>query len=506
MTNKTLLFNPTSLVHDRNVDIFRKHLPGWNIRCIYNSRQPWFADMRKRGDDKSFYFTKGHFPRPPGEALNDVGAVILFTAQSRIPPANLIQEAVLRSIPIIAIEEVYMMMLEQGFVNNYLLPVDHLFVASEYERARFLDIGMPAETVEATGCIFRYKELKPIDPDEKGNLRRELGLSPNKLTATLSLAFLAVSNETLDVRRQLLEIVSKGLPDAYELLIKPHPAEQDKDFSEFVARYAPKAKIAPPMMAIDKILDVTSVLFNRGNSQVNIDALQRHIPAIPVPVGRKTFFHDMLPDLVVNKESDVRKALDLINRRGMDIYKEIFRVHLDINPEEALKNVISRLKDIVITRDLHEPDEMLLELALFWAHMEYPLQAVKTLKMLKGTNLDAKMKNAVYRLVSGRADRDDIFLLKRQNKKRYMEWIIQSLWIKTLYNRNVRPTPEDSEWFSDFPPEMNRTNFAPYAALLSRCSRKDGMSPDYWQTRLKNNFVMTAKNLLWRFETLQKGG
>lgn len=506
MVKNTLLFNPTNLVHNRNVDIFRRHLPGYSIRCIYNPRQPWFAGMRKIDDGRSFCFNGGHFPSPPAEALNDVDALILFTAQSRIPPASLIQEAIIRSIPIIAIEEVYMMMLEQGFVNNYLLPVDHLFVASEYERERFLEIGMPAEVVEATGYIFRQTEPEPRGPDEKGKLRGEMGLSPTKLTATLSLAFLAASNETLDVRRQLLETVSKGLPDTYELLIKPHPAEQDKDFSEFVARYAPKAKITPPTMAIDKVLDVTSVLFNRGNSQVTIDALQRHIPVIPVPVGRRTFFHGMLRELIVTKESDVGRVLGLVSGRGIDIYKEVFDGHLAIGPEDALKNVISRIEDIVSARGLREPGEKLLELALFWAWMGYPHQAEKTLKLLKGASSDAGLTNAVYRLVSGKADRNDIVLLRRQNKKRYMEWVVQSLWVKILYDRDMQLTPEESEWLSGFPPEMNREKFLPYAALLSWCKVKNGKRADYLRERFKNNLLMTAKNLLWRLGTLQKGG
>lgn len=504
MTNKTLLFNPTSLVHDRNVDIFRKHLPGWNIRCIYNPRQPWFADMRKRGDGASFYFTKGHFPRPPREALKDVDAVILFTAQSRIPPANLIQEAVLRSIPVIAIEEVYMMMLEQGFINNYLLPVDHLFAASEYERARFIEIGTPARTIEATGCIFQYKSLTPVNPDEKGKVKRGLGLSPDKLTATLSLAFLNASNETLDVRRRLLEIVSGGLPEEYELLVKPHPSEDSRDLEKFVKRFAPNARIAGATLPIDKVLDVTSVLFNRGNSQTNIDALQRGIPVIPVPVGRRTFFHDMLNEIVVNDESDVKRVLDIVKERGMSIYEDVFKSHLSILPEDALKKVISRIREIAETKSTQRSGEKLLELALFWAWMGYPSQAARTLKLEKAASSSEELKMAVHKLISGKAQLEDVAFLRKWNKDRYMEWVIQSLWIKTLYDKNLKIPPESMEWLSGFPPEMNRAYFMPYAGLLSWCHRRKGLDLGDLPARFRNDIVLKLKDILWRLEMLRR--
>ena len=152
-------------------------------------------------------------------------ALILFTAQPRVAPCNLIQEAALRSIPVIAIEEVYQMMLSQGAMNNYFLPVDRFLVASEYEKEEFVKIGIPQGTIRTVGGVFRYRE-----PHANAASKKELGLRNDKKTATLSLDVLALGGETLEIRRKLLECLSKGLPEEYQLFIKPHPSEDDKNF------------------------------------------------------------------------------------------------------------------------------------------------------------------------------------------------------------------------------------------------------------------------------------
>ena len=48
----------------------------------------------------------------------------------------------------------------------------------------------------------------------------------------------------------------------------------------------------------------------------------------------------------------------------------------------------------------------------------------------------------------------------------YGKWIVQSLWIKSLYIRNLKIDKESVEWLKEFPPRMNRGRFLNYAYML----------------------------------------
>lgn len=470
----TLLFNPVSIVHDRNIEIFRQFLPEWDIKCVYNPKLKWFSDKKRHGNG-DFFLQDGY---PPEGLFDNVKALILFSAQPRAPHLNLIQKAALLGIPVIAIEEVLQMMLEQGFVNEYFLPVDRLLVASEYEQRKFVETGIPGDVVETTGCVFRYKKLYSSGSDRKEALRKELKISDNKLVAVLSLAYLTPSGETPAVRKELLACVSKGLPERYELIVKPHPAEHDKNIHEFIKRHAPHAKIADQYTPIDNILDIADVLFNRGNSQVIIDALQRNVPVVAVPAGRKTFFHDLLDEMIANSGEDIKNILHIVEERKMAIYAPVFKTHLAISPEQALEKTIGSIKETVRGGGLYKPAEKMSLISVFWAFTGNMPQAFKALSLAHRKFPRVPFSDEIERLFLCRADLKDILSLRKWLSGGYLEWILQSLWIKKIYLREEKLQDMEKEWLAGYPPRMNRELFLPYAPLLYWCYMRSDMTAE----------------------------
>ncbi|MFH1790721.1 MAG: hypothetical protein ABH885_01905 [Candidatus Omnitrophota bacterium] len=478
---KTLLFNPVGVVHARNMPIFSAHMPDWRIRCIYNPKHPWFADGKLRGEGENCYFRNN---RVPPEAFDGVGAVVLFSAQPRIPHFNIIKDALFRGIPVIAIEEIFQMVIEQGFVNEYFLPVDKLLVGSEHERSKFVGIGVPEKVVETVGGVFRYKEHMPCAPDERRRLIRELGVPDAHRVATLSLAYLTPSGETYEVRRKLLETVSMGLPNGYSLLVKPHPGETDSMIREYVTKYAPNAILVDRYLPIDRVLDITDVLFTRGNSMVVFDALQRGVPVVAVPVGRRTLFDELcLKDVIARTSGDVGRCISAVAGNGMDMYKTIFDNFLYIKPEQAVREAVSRISAIAENNELFDPGRRLMELALFWAFMGYNREGARLLERAHSTGNSKSLFERVRRLVLLRATREDLSFLKKWagcglGPPGYREWLIQSLWIKSLFAHRENMKAEDAEWLADYPPRMNRELFLPYAVLLSWCYLRAGLKAE----------------------------
>lgn len=519
---RVLLVNPINIVHDRNVALIKRLLPEWKIRCLYNPEFPWFSAKRTAGDNSTILFKNGCLP---ARALDGVSAVLLFTAQPRIPPANLIERAALASIPVIVIEEVYQMMLEQGMVNNYLLPVDYLLAASDYERQDFISLGVEPDRVETTGCMFvSGKETVASAAGSRKKLIDDLGLSAKGKIAVLTLRYITPNGETLNVRRDTLALLQRGLPDNYELIVKPHPGERGNDLKEFIARYAPRAKMVDGRRPITDVLDMADLVFDRGNSQTVVDALARGVPVLAVPMGKRTLFHGVADNVIINSEDDIKDALMRVESQGMSLYKGVRDKYLSIPRDDAVRRTIDRVVEITSDRSLRRPFYRLTELGLFWAWMGYAPKALSVLKKIKSlSDYDAEFACAAARLVSKRPLDKDMTCLKQWGQSGYKQWILQSLYIKHKYYDGSRLSIEDARWLSGYPPRMNRSQFVSYASMLYQlyCMSelsgeaenlrkelssdlhfaKDIDSP-VWRSKLKVKARVAAKNFILRMNEI----
>jgi hypothetical protein len=468
--NNTLLFYPVSIVHDRNIKIFELFLPEYKRKYIYEPDNPNFSG-KKHNPDVFYFFKNGIAPEI---VFKNTDAIILFSAQARVTHADLITEACLKKIPVIALQEVFQMMLEQGFVNEYFLPVDHLFVGSNYEKEGFLNFGLPNDAVEAKGSIFRYKCGVPT---VNTNIKKTMRLPGNKKYALLSLAYLTPSGETLEIRRQLIKSVYNNLPNDYSLIVKPHPAEEYKKIEKFVKDIAPEAKVADKITPIDDILQITDILFNRGNSQVVIDALERNIPVIVIPCGRRTFFHGLLDEVIIKDASEIPNVIKLVNEKGMALYKPVFEKYLAISGEEAVNNVLLRIKQIVEGKLLCKPEERLLDIVLYWCFMGYASKAKKVLNQLKkiSNHNGNLMAEKASKLIAADFNKEDILFLRKQAGSGYRKWLIQSLFIRSQYLRKLKLNADDAEWLKDFPSRMNREYFINYSVMLGWLYFNSGM-------------------------------
>ncbi|HPM43165.1 MAG TPA: hypothetical protein P5521_01260 [Candidatus Omnitrophota bacterium] len=456
----TILFNPVSVVHYRNVSRFAGVLDGWKIRKIVNPAMPWFSKARTDGDD--LRFEGGLLPR---KAFDGISAVVVFSAQPRTASASLITDATVKGIPVIAVEEVLQMMLEQGYVNEYFLPVDRLYAGSSYEKKGFTDFGIPEESVEAAGNIFGNVDARDISAEKKEGVRSGLGIAPGRKVAVLSLAYQTPSGETLKIRRSLIEIVYRGLPEDYTLIVKPHPAEQDAAVRDFVKGCAPSAVTADRFTPIGDILAIADVLFNRGNSQVIIDAFNRKVPVIVVPAGRKTFFHGRLDALIADDEHAVKRALGLICREGFGIYDAVTSLYAGPSADDALRKAASGINEAASSRFIFERSQRLSDLAVYWAWMGYPSRATGVLRECGCV----EYLPALTRLIGSKATYQDFEELRNGWATRnYRMWLLKSMKIRQAYFSGERLDDNQVKWLADYPPRMNREYFVDFACMLCR--------------------------------------
>lgn len=487
-TTGAILFNPINIVHDRSVSALRAFLAGRPVRCLYNTSFPWFAGRKALCPD-AVYYAGGKVP--PG-AFDGISCVALFIAQPVAAHCYLVQEAAERRIPVVALEETHQMMLEQKLVNNYFLPVDHLFAASEYERRAYLELGIDAARVETTGCALRYRQSSPRGQADRAALRRGFGLDEGKKVAVLAIRYVTPYGETAEVRRRIIECVYRGLPAGYQLLVKPHPGEQDTTVADLIRSAAPGARIADGTTPIDTILEVADCLFDRGNSQVVVDALQKGVPVCAVPMGRQTFLHGVVDGVVVDRSDDVARALALIEREGMELYTHVMRDHLSITPGQAAAGSMRRLAEIADGGMQAGGAGTLVRVALFWAWMGYARQGREALRKAAGMeDADAGAIDAAGALIGMKACRTDIDRLRAFRVPAHLAWVIRSLRIKQLYLRRMKADPAELRDLGDFPPAMNRSRFLPYAGMLYWVYRDAGLTGE--AARLRQAFAGEAE-------------
>jgi hypothetical protein len=192
----------------------------------------------------------------------------------------------------------------------------------------------------------------------------------------------------------------------------------------------------------------------------------------------------MCDEIIVFDKEDVKKALRAITAKGIALYRPLIEKHLAIDPEEAVSNVSLRIRQIIEAKELYDPEGRLLELALFWAWLGYGRKGLNTLGLVDPAGNRTAVMNAMAKLITSKADREDLVFLKKWAGHGYREWILQSLWIKLLYITHTKIDGSDKAWLGDFPPATNIDYFLPFSNMWEECLA--GTSGADWRLRARS--------------------
>lgn len=461
-------------VHPRNLDRLREGLPGWGFRIVHEPALRGWRPEAGRSPVEAVELTTRHIP----EAVwrGEVRALICSTVQPRPIPLRLLHEAMERRVPTIAIEEGHQLALTGRTVNNYVLPVDCLLAASATERDHLIAAGIAPERIDVTGWPFHHGGLSPIEPTRRRAAKQRLGLDPGRPVATLVLAALGDGGESLATRRLQLELVSRGLPPAFELLVKPHPLEPVARCRMLLAEHVERAHLVEGRGSIQDVLEATDVLVNRGASQVCLEALVQDIPVVVLETGSRTIFHDDAPESVVQRPTDLPGVLrQVASASGREqVYGALKARHLAPAPNEALALACSRIAAIATRGASEGPPRAAAwaELGLYegWRGLRHlSRQALQHSAQWTG---GAPVEVRCSRLVEGHASREDLKRLRDVWGMGFREHVLKALWIRRLDRGGEGLRDEDLSWLADFPPRENspwfRQDVARWARLLVR--------------------------------------
>ncbi|NIM10373.1 MAG: hypothetical protein GTO45_00150 [Candidatus Aminicenantes bacterium] len=457
-TDKIVLFYPTGIVHYRNLEILKKNLPGFKFQVIV---EPWVKE--KAAEVLDNIEPEDHVPVENDQVPEKVWQEhidILFLSMAYPNPfrLHLVDEAAKRNIPVIAIEEVNQLALNDGIINHYFLPLDYLGVPSQVEKEKFMELGLSEDAVMVTGWPFFNKEAALASKRKGENDSKkqyQITGESEKKYCLLVLGSLKeqdiVSLETRRVRQKILEIVSAGLPEDYRLLIKPHPIETESGLED-IRKQVPDAVLLNPKYPIEPLLARADVVVNRGNSQVTLLAMLQDKPVIVIPAGLKTIFHGTMDPIIANSALEFNRILEHYSRGQKQDYQKILNIHFPLTQQEALKKVnelFSTALNKKVTERVNETKRIYIStLYAFLGHTERAKQLATELPEGEIVSLLKKLFN---RLISV----SEFRTLLGYFPGKIIRWHLQSLFIRSLLEGKAAVTRSDLLLLEGFGGDVN---------------------------------------------------
>lgn len=455
-----VLYHIVSPVHLRNAALIQRALPEFSVVALLEEGAATVQDS----DLQATALRAVDLRREPAETpwKLDVRAVVLSALQPRAPPLRILLQAARRGIPTVALEESHQFALNGGRVNNYLLPVHRLGVASNFERDALIGAGVPRDRIEVTGWPF-LPDAVPRDAAEAH--ARTWGLDPRVPTVALALTRLNDAGETADVRRHLLRTAWQGLPEGWQLAIKTHPIERDGQLRPFVRECAPGAHIVPSQTPIEQVLAVCQAVVSRGASQVCFEALHFAVPSIVIDGGRITAFHEDAPAAVVRSPDELRERL--ANLSALDpsgpAYAKFRERHAPHSPARARSLACELIRQVAEVKPSPPADWVRLGLHLAFANLRE-----ESMDALSRATPSAQT-TAMLQLAGGTATSEDVPHLLAVLENGLDRAAVRSLLALHLSSAGRRPAPEELAAMADWPPTANVPWYVAAAEAWAAC-------------------------------------
>jgi hypothetical protein len=430
--DRVVLFYPTGVVHFRNLEVMKQHTAGYRFKVII---EPWVpataAEVLETIAEEDRVIVKDN--RVSRDVWDEVNVLFLSMAYPNPFRLGLVYEACKRNIPVMAIEEVNQLALNDGIINHYFLPLDYFGVPSDVEVEKFLELGLKEETLMVTGWPFFNREpVLAADNHSDFHIKEEYDIPDEKKCCLLVLGSLKefdiVSLETRRVRRHILEVVSGGLTEEYQLLIKPHPIETETALQE-IREQAPDAILLKPKHRIEPLLEQSDLVVNRGNSQVTLLAMLQKKNLIVAPAGLNTIFHGHLDEIVADSPEQFRRILD----KRFD-YEHVVSTHFPLSQEEALEQVRELLANAVENGSVPAINRRLYISVLF-AFLGDMARANQVLEVY----LDEPQAQMLKPLYSGQIGVHGFRELLTHFPAPVHRWHLQALWVRLLSRHRHRP-------------------------------------------------------------------
>lgn len=318
---KAILFFVTAKKHIENIDTLRPYLLSYEIKILSDVPCLCGVAVDCLNDYNDIRVVNPHF-------------IVMFMAYPYEKRLWLMEYSLRANVPCVGIEEVHQLSLNNGRVNHYFSPLDRLAVPSQEEKDRLEKIPVPyTGNIEVTGWGF-FDRISQ-DPCQRPK-KALLFLSPLQKMDV-------VSQETEDIRKDLLEVGRHLVQRGFHVDVKPHPIEPRQHLEKALRAVGLEEMKIVSNANIGELLQGYDLLVNRGNSQICIEAIHFRKKLLICPLGVKTIF-----DGCCNVLADLSRLDDVLQNIDSKVYvaevEELKKRYLPYEGEKSIEKVVEFIR------------------------------------------------------------------------------------------------------------------------------------------------------------------
>lgn len=226
---KVILYHIVNKVHFKNFLLLSKKMKNINFVILYEKHKT----IQSLNIDNLIISNKNKFKFIELNSnifnslkkINNIKLVFVSVAQPRLNSLNIILWSLINYIPIVSIMETNQYFLHSGKINNYILPVNKLFVNSAYDKKFLAKIDYNIKNIKNYGWPFLDYEIKNI------NLYKKFNANENK--KNLLLIFDASKNHNPKNQYffkdfiKTVDLFKIRFSRDYNIFIKFHPLDEN---------------------------------------------------------------------------------------------------------------------------------------------------------------------------------------------------------------------------------------------------------------------------------------
>ena len=344
---KTILYHIVNKVHFKNFLMLSRKMKNINFIILYEKHK----EIKSLNIDKLVSLNKNRFKFielnldifDELKKIQNIKLVFISIAQPRLNSLNIILWSLINNIPIVSIMETNQYFLHSGKINNYILPVNKLFVNSSYDKKFLSKIDYNTKNIINFGWPFFDYEIQNI------NLYKRYNANKNK--KNLLLIFDASKKHNpknqyffKDIIRTI-NLFKLRFSNHYNIFIKFHPLDENTFKFNLYSNITRKIYIIKDI-DIQKLLSSFDLTVSTGLSQSVIELILNQNPFFIFILNKNTHpINNYFKKIILTKNDLSDKKINNAVKQSL-----LYRLNKNcvyLNPNNSMTKIVKEINSIL---------------------------------------------------------------------------------------------------------------------------------------------------------------
>jgi|TARA_B100001964_G_scaffold18338_1_gene18795 UDP-N-acetylglucosamine transferase subunit ALG13 len=304
-----------------------------------------------------------------------ISIIYFSTTQARYSSLNLVYNCFINNIPTIAIQETHQFYLHNEELNNYILPIDKIFVNSKFEEKIFLNYGYRKSNINVVGWGYNvyYKQKFELIYDKKIIL----------ILLNASKDINVISIEDAKHQISLINKIYSKLGNSYKIIVKLHPSELKKNYCKIKNSINENISIFLNEYNSNALIKNSEFIFSTGYTQSILEAILLNKKIILIPNEKNMNLLEDTNNYIV----DYNKLEYLMKNYNYDELEKIAYVNdIYLVGKNFDENFIKYSTQLINNYNNHFKIYNLIETSLWFSFFNKDQNAIKILNYLNKKN------------------------------------------------------------------------------------------------------------------------